>query len=314
MPHSWHPTAPLTHLKKRSQILANIRAFFANRGVWEVETPQLARTTTCDPHIASLTLEISGQTHYLQTSPEFAMKRLLAAGSGSIYQLSKVFRAEEQGRLHRMEFTMLEWYRVGFDHHQLMDEMDALLQEILKTPAAKRLTYQAVFLEYLGIDPLSADANLLEKTAHQHGLILQPTNPVDIDFWHHLLMTHLIEPALKKINTQPIFITDFPASQAALAKIRSGTPPVAERFEVYVQGIELANGYHELCDPLAQKKRLVADNQQRKSMQLPEIPVDEELLAALTHGLPACAGVALGVDRLVMLALGEESIEAVMSF
>jgi lysyl-tRNA synthetase class 2 len=315
MPSSlqWRPTASITRLKQRNQILSHIRTFFAERDVWEVETPLLGHSTASDPHIASLTVPVGHETRYLQTSPEFAMKRLLAAGSGSIYQLSKAFRSEEIGRLHRVEFTMLEWYRVGFDHHQLMDEIDALLQRILNTSSAERVTYRDVFKHYLDIDPLLADGAALEKCAREKGIKdLKNPHPADLDFWRHLLMGYFIEPHLGK--DRPLFMTDFPVSQAALAKIRDGNPPVAERFEVYVRGIELANGYHELSDAAEQKRRFLADNQRREALQLPQIPPDEYLLAALSHGLPECAGVALGIDRLMMLALGADSIEEVMGF
>jgi len=309
----WQPTASFLHLKRRNQIIAAIRAFFAERDVWEVDTPLLNASTATDPHIGSLAVSVSNKTFYLQTSPEFAMKRMLAAGSGSIYQISKAFRAEEQGRLHNIEFTMLEWYRVGFDHNQLMDEMDALLHLLLKSAPAERLGYREVFKTYLNIDPLLADSSALENCARQHGLNdIQSNNPDDIDFWRHLLMSHFIEPHLGK--TRPTFIVDFPASQAALAKIRDSNPPVAERFEVYVHGIELANGYHELNDAAEQEKRFLADNQRRQALKLPQIPPDEYLLAALTHGFPNCAGVALGIDRLVMLAVEAKAIKEVISF
>lgn len=310
-PLSWKSTASFTYLKQRSQILANIRTFFAERDVWEVETPLLSHSTASDPHIASLTVLVGNKLQYLQTSPEFAMKRLLATGSGSIYQISKAFRSEEQGRLHNVEFTMLEWYRVGFNHHQLMDEMDALLHSVLKTKPAERVSYCDLFKRYLNIDPLLADHFLLEKCVRERGLSeVQNPDVLDLDFWRHLLMSHFIEPHLGR--ERPIFVTDFPASQAALAKIREGNPPVAERFEVYVNGIELANGYHELSDAQEQKKRFVADNQRRQILQLPLISPDEYLLAALEYGLPECAGVALGIDRLVMLAVGASAIEEVM--
>lgn len=313
----WGPTASLTNLQLRSRILATIRLFFAERHVWEVETPLLACSTATDPHIGSLVVPMMHgkniTTHYLQTSPEFAMKRLLAAGSGSIYQIAKAFRAEEQGRLHHTEFTLLEWYRTGFNHHQLMDEMDALLHRVLKTKPAKRLSYRQIFQQYLNIDPLLASIEELATCAHQQGLKeIKNTDANDIDFWRHLLMSHFIEPNLGK--DRPVFIIDFPASQAALAKIRYDDPPVAERFEVYFQGVELANGYHELSDAIEQKCRFLADNQRRQELNLPQIPPDEYLLAALTHGFPDCAGVALGVDRLVMLALKENAIEDVISF
>ncbi len=309
----WRPTATISRLKQRHQLLSRIRTFFAERNVWEVETPLLGHSTASDPHIASLTASVGSTTRYLQTSPEFAMKRLLAAGSDSIYQLSKAFRSEESGRLHAVEFTMLEWYRVGFDHHQLMDEVDDLLRCVLNTKPAVRVTYRELFKQYLEIDPLLADSAALEKCARERGIKdLQNPHPEEKDFWLHLLMSHFIEPHLGQ--HQPIFVTDFPASQAALAKIRDDNPPVAERFEVYVRGIELANGYHELSDAAEQKRRFLADNQRRDILQLPHIPPDEYLLAALAHGLPTCAGVALGIDRLVMLAVGADSIEEVTSF
>jgi lysyl-tRNA synthetase class 2 len=313
----WQPTASLTNLRLRSKILATIRAFFAERHVLEVETPLLGHSTATDPHIGSWVVPVTHgknpTTLYLQTSPEFPMKRLLAAGSGSIYQIAKAFRAEEQGRLHNSEFTLLEWYRVGFDHHQLMDEMDALLHRVLQTKPAKRLSYTQVFEQYLGIDPLLCNLAALEKCARDHGLAeVQNPDPEDMDFWRPLLMSHLIEPHLGK--DQPVFIMDFPVSQAALARIRAGNPPVAERFEVYFRGIELANGYHELSDAAEQKRRFLADNQKRQELNLPQIPPDEHLLAALAHGFPDCAGVALGIDRLVMLAVGGSAIAEVVSF
>ena len=310
---NWLPTGSIENLKKRSQILAKIRQFFAEHNVWEIETPLLGNSTATDPHIYSLTIarqEKDKPPIYLQTSPEFPMKRLLAAGSGSIYQITKAFRGEEKGRLHNTEFTMLEWYRVGFDHHQLMDEMDALLKCLLNTPAAERLTYTAAFKIHTGIDPLMAQTAEFENCAQQHGLTTAKNSDAnDVDFWRHLLMSHLIEPQLGK--DRPTFIFDFPASQAALARIRNDHPPVAERFEVYFRGIELANGYHELNDAKEQKKRFLADNERRRILNLPQIPLDEYLLAALAHGLPDCAGVALGVDRLIMLALNASTIEEV---
>ena len=310
---AWRPIGSIERLKQRSKLIQKIRNFFDQRGVWEVETPLLGNSTATDPHIHSLTVLTSpknrGAQAYLQTSPEFPMKRLLAAGSGSIYQITKAFRAEEQGRLHHTEFTMLEWYRLGFDHHQLMDEMDELLSEILNTPAAQRFTYTQIFQMHLGIDPLQCDLQTLKKCAHEHHLVISDNLTAtanNLDFWRQLLMSHLIEPQLGK--DRPAFILDFPPSQAALAKIRDSTPPVAERFEVYFHQVELANGYHELCDPLEQKKRFDADNQRRQQLELPNIPIDISLLAALSQGLPTCAGVALGIDRLIMLALNAQTI------
>lgn len=310
--NTWRPTASLLNLQRRAQILATIRTFFAERNVLEVETPLLGYSTATDPHISSLIVPHNTTSLYLQTSPEFAMKRLLVAGSGSIYQIAKAFRAEENGRLHHTEFTLLEWYRVGFDHHQLMDEMDALLQQVLQTESAERCTYTEIFQRYLEIDPLLASSEELAQCAYAQGLIeIQNPDPKDDTFWCHLLMSHCIEPNLGK--ERPLFVLDFPPAQAALAKIRPGNPPVAERFEVYYRGVELANGYHELNDILEQKRRFFVDNQRRETLNLPQIPADPSLLAALAYGLPDCAGVALGVDRLVMLALGASNIAEVMS-
>jgi elongation factor P--(R)-beta-lysine ligase len=310
----WHPTAHLSVLRFRSQIIQIIRNFFANRGVLEVETPLLCSTTATDPAIVSLPAGLNSSRWFLQTSPEFAMKCLLAAGSGSIYQLCKAFRGEERGRLHNHEFTMLEWYRVGFDHIQLMGEIDALLNAVMQTPKADRFTYQQIFQHYLGIDPHHSKVSELQHCASQHGIELnsQSVDATDRDFWLHLLLSHCIEPELGLVR--PVFITDFPASQAALAKIRPGNPPVAERFELYYQQVELANGYHELTDASEQARRFVDDNQKRRKLGLPEIPVDKQLIAALSAGLPPCAGVALGIDRLVMLAAQVKSIAEVVSF
>ena len=221
----WQASAQLTALRVRSQIIQIIRNFFADRGVLEVETPLLYPSAATDPVIISLPVELGSAPWFLQTSPEFAMKRLLAAGSGSIYQLCKAFRGEERGRLHNHEFTMLEWYRVGFDHIQLMDEIDALLNAVMQAPKADRYTYQHIFQHYLDIDPHRSTAFELQQCASQQGIELNSqsvdlTDRTDRDFWLHLLLSHCIEPQLGQIR--PVFITDFPASQAALAKIRPG--------------------------------------------------------------------------------------------
>jgi lysyl-tRNA synthetase class 2 len=238
------------------------------------------------------------------------MKRLLASGSGPIYQICKAFRDGEAGRHHNPEFTMLEWYVPGLDHHGLMDEMDELLAAVLGSPAAERSSYGEVFQRFLGIDPHTVCVEGLRTRAHAVSL----AGP-DIDArddWLHLLMTHCIEPYLGK--ERPVFIYDYPAGQAALARIREGEPPVAERFEVYVQGLELANGFHELVDAEAQRKRFEADVEKRRGLGCDPVPIDERLLAALEAGLPSCAGVALGVDRLVMLAAGTDDLSDVIAF
>lgn len=296
---TWKPSASLVNLRLRAQILAKIRSFFAEREVLEVETPLLSAAATTDPHLKSFRVE---RDYYLQTSPEFAMKRLLAAGSGAIYQIGKAFRDEEQGRQHNPEFTMLEWYRPGFDHHDLMDEMDDLLQTILGTETAERLIYADAFQKYLGINPHTATITELQKCAQINIVGLENASR---DAWLHLLISHCIEPHLGQ--QKPTFLYNFPASQAALARVHDG---VAERFEVYIQGMELANGFHELRDATEQEKRFIADLQERSI----QVPYDQHLLSALRHGLPDCAGVALGIDRLVMIAANTRNIADVMSF
>ena len=296
----------LSTLKARSAIINKIRNFFVDRNFLEVETPLLCSTTATDPHISSFKVS----DRYLQTSPEFAMKRILANGSGPIFQICKAFRNEQLGRFHNPEFTMLEWYHPGFDHHDLMDEMDEFLQWILQTTTAKRMSYAKLFTTYLQLDPFNTDVSLLKECALKHGLKISLEDQ-DRDTWLNLLLIHLIEPHLG--HEQPLFIYDFPPSQAALSKIRADTPAVAERFEVYVKGIELANGYHEVIDAKEQRRRFLVDQQRRKELNYPVIPIDENLLAVL-EDISSCAGVALGIDRLIMLALQTELISDVISF
>lgn len=303
---AWQPSASITTLRARAQLIQQIRDFFAARHVLEVETPVLSTAAATDPHLHSLCTRSGEHTYFLQTSPEFFMKRLLAADSGCIFQIGKAFRNEEHGRQHRAEFTMLEWYRVGFDHWQLMDEVDALLQRTLGCGAAQRVSYQQLFLDTLQCDPFTASIDDLAQCAQQHSL-----DPLDLDKdgWLNYLMSQCIEPQLGQ--SQPTFVYDYPASQAALAKIRGN---VAERFEVYVQGMELANGFHELTDAYEQRQRFQQDNTFRAQHNLPVLPMDDDLIAALNHGMPASAGIALGVDRLLMLKLGINDIAAVISF
>lgn len=317
----WQSNAGLKNLHLRAEVIAKIRAFFAQREVLEVETPLLGSSTATDPHIHSFSVQYTyagtEKMGYLQTSPEFPMKRLLAEGSGCIYQICKAFRAGEYGRLHNPEFTLLEWYRVGFNHHQLMDEMDQLMYEVLATPPAERLSYAQVFQDYLAVDPHQASIDQLQACVKKQNLQIAPRfisedEKETRDFWLQLLMSHCIEPLLAA--QKPLFITDFPASQAALAKINPNNPLVADRFELYFRGIELANGYHELCSSEEQRQRFLEDNGRRHQLDLAPIPMDEYFLAALAQGLPACAGVALGLDRLIMLAADVDSVESVMSF
>ena len=315
---TWRPSASLTNLRLRANILQRIRQFFDARHILEVETPLLSQATVTSKYLHSFQSDYclanpeQKQTLYLQTSPEFAMKRLLAADSGPIYQLCKAFRNQgESGRHHNPEFTILEWYRPGFNHHELMDEVEALLKKILACPAAQRFTYCEIFQQFLHIDPHQASITQLKQTATHFKLHTENLALMERDDWLDLLMTHLIEPNLPP---HPVFIYDFPASQAALARIRPGNPAVAERFEVYVQGLELANGFHELSSSSEQRQRFNNDLTQRKKAGIPAVPLDENLLAALAHGLPDCAGVALGVDRLILLAAKERAIDDVLAF
>lgn len=305
---NWRPSASLDHLRKRALLTARLRAFFAERGLLEVETPLLSQATVPDPYLLSLSTTVGSEQYYLQTSPEYAMKRLLAAGSGSIYQLCKAFRQDERGRFHNPEFTILEWYRLAWDHHQLMQEVDALLQCLLGTRPSEKRSYAEIFKEVLDLDPHAADRQSL--AAYAKNLSFQ--GELDKDGWLQLLMSHCIEPQLGK--ERPVFIYDFPAEQAALARLHPENPALACRFEVYYQGIELGNGFHELQEEAEQRRRFLQALQEREQGGLAVVPLDERLLAALKEGLPACAGVALGFDRLVMLALKASRLEEVLSF
>lgn len=315
----WRPTAPLSNLQQRARILARIRAFFAERGVMEVETPVLSVAAITDPHLESFTTHYTGPGYadgtalYLHTSPEFPMKRLLAAGSGPIYQLCKVFREGEAGRRHNPEFTLLEWYRPGFDHHALMAEVALLVAPLLGLEGRplEKLSYQEAFLQHAGLDPLTAPLDELIACAGKLG-IAGFEDESGRDVWLDLILTHAVEPRLGRGGL--CFIYDYPASQAALARLNPSNPQVAERFELYYRGVELANGFNELADAVEQRKRFVAELETRRVQGLKPVPVDEWLLAALEEGLPPCAGVALGVDRLVMLAVGADSLAEVMAF
>lgn len=314
----WQPSAPLQHLQRRARILERIRAFFAERSVMEVETPILSAAAITDPHLESFATVYrgpgcaEGRTLYLHTSPEFPMKRLLAAGSGPIYQLGKVFRQGESGRRHNPEFTLLEWYRPGLDHHALMEEVAALAGPLLglEGKPVEKLSYREAFRRYAGIDPLESPLDALQARAVELG-IRGFDGETDRDVWLDLILTHAVEPELGCDGL--CFIHEYPASQAALAQLSPADSRVAERFELYYKGVELANGFHELADSREQRKRFEAELEARKSSGLDAVPMDERLLAALDH-FPDCSGVALGVDRLVMLALNAQSLDEVMAF
>ena len=318
MNNDWQPTASIEQLRQRAYLINQIRHFFTERNVLEVDTPAMSHATVTDVHLHTFQTEFVGPGYadgsklYFMTSPEFHMKRLLAAGSGCIYQINKAFRNEENGRHHNPEFTMLEWYRVDFDHHKLMDEMDELLQLVLKCGAAERMTYQQAFIDVLGVCPLEGSMAELKAVAATLGLsdIAEPEQ--DRDTLLQLLFSIGVEAKIGQ--TVPAFVYDFPASQAALAKINQQDPRVADRFEVYFKGIELANGFHELDNPGEQLKRFESDNAKRLEMGLKPQPIDYHLIAALESGLPECAGVALGIDRLIMLAIGCDHIDQVTAF
>jgi lysyl-tRNA synthetase class 2 len=314
----WQPNASMQALRQRAAIVKTIRSFFEDRAVLEVETPNLSQATVTDQHLASFSTEFvgpgfaHGQTLYLQTSPEYAMKRLLAQGSGCIYQIGKAFRNEESGRFHNPEFTLLEWYRVGFDHFALMIEVDELLQLVLETPKAERCSYQSAFVTHVGIDPLDTNVAALQQALVVHGMgdIAQLESCKDTLM--QLLFSQVVEPNIG--HEAPCFIYHFPASQAALAKIHGADNRVAERFEVYFKGIELANGFHELTDGQEQLARFELDNVKRLADGKSANNIDGHLIDALNNGMPDCAGVALGIDRLIMLALAVDSIDQVLSF
>ncbi|WP_116475640.1 elongation factor P--(R)-beta-lysine ligase [Zobellella maritima] len=317
-PVDWRPSASLALLQQRASILALIRDFFSQRGVLEVDTPTLAQAGVTDLHLENFVTRFvgpgmaRGQDLYLQTSPEFHMKRLLVAGSGPVYQICKSYRNEESGRLHNPEFTMLEWYRTGFDHHRLMDEMAELLMLVLSCGEPERLSYQAAVRQQLGVCPLTASLDELKAAALGLGADELVAGEEDRDTLLQLMFALGVEPVIGQ--RVPCFIHDFPASQAALARVSPDDPRVAERFEVYFKGIELANGFHELSDADEQRRRFEQDNRLRVARGLAPKPIDEYLLAALHAGLPDCAGVALGIDRLVMLALEAERLEQVIAF
>lgn len=313
MNEDWRPTASLPALRARAALLGGIRSFFSRRDVLEVETPQLSGAAATDPALESFGVPVTGAPRFLHTSPEFPMKRLLCAGSGDIYQIARVFRAGEAGRLHNPEFTLLEWYRTGFNGARLMDEVEALVRELAggdDPGPAGSFTYTEVFSRHVGLDPMRADEGELAACAAAHGIDL--TGSLDRDGWLDLLMSRLVVPALP--SEQLTFICDYPASQAALARVRPGMPPVAERFELYWGSMELANGFHELNDATEQAARFRRDLALRRTRGLPPVPVDERLLGALESGLPDCAGVALGLDRLLMCLTGASHIREVLAF
>jgi lysyl-tRNA synthetase class 2 len=319
MSQSFQPTCDVQALKARAKMYQRIRQFFAERDVLEVETPVLSQAAVTDVHLASVPAlrHVNGQqhTHYLQTSPEFAMKRLLASGSGAIFQICKVFRDDEHGRKHNSEFTMLEWYRPAFSLTDLMHETSALLNVCLAERFSDLrpmvLSYKYAFQDRLDINPLQATLQQLKDTARRVGLNLDLGD--DRLAYMDLLFSHMVEPSLG-FDT-PVFLTDFPPEMASLAKVKTDDDgeQVAARFEVYIEGLELANAYDELVDAEVLRQRFMADNAERAAQGLTVMPIDEHLLAALPH-MPECSGIALGIDRLLMIAQNKLKLEQVITF
>jgi lysyl-tRNA synthetase class 2 len=313
----WRPSAGVEALKLRAQLLAGVREYFRARGVLEVETPLAVSRTVSDPQIESL--QLAGDApRYLHTSPEYAMKRLLAAGSGDIFQVCKVFRAGERSRLHNPEFTMVEWYRAGMDLPGIMAETAALAALLLAEgwlhagAAVEYLDYQAAFQRELQINPLTATVETLASLCRAHGLAAQSIAGASRDQLLDFLVATQIGP---RLGQQALTcLHHYPASQAALAELDAVDPRTALRFELYAAGVELANGYVELADAAEQAQRFALDQQLRQARGLSGIEADERLIAALEAGLPRCAGVALGFDRVVMLAAGARDIDAVLAF
>tara|TARA_B110000858_G_scaffold89711_2_gene103754 strand:- start:19192 stop:20148 length:957 start_codon:yes stop_codon:yes gene_type:complete len=310
----WKPSASLQNLQQRAETLAKIRHFFSERDVLEVETPLLASSTVPDVYIESIAAEVmnggSSQQNFLQTSPEYFMKRLLANGSGSIYQIAKAFRQEEKCARHNIEFTLLEWYRLSYSLDQLMTELEQLVQEILGCGPVSRFSYRQIFQQHLQIDPHEVALEELQQlTSKKVDLSAGDLSKTD---YLQLLLSNSIEPELPPY----CIIYDYPKEQAALATLAEDEHGVvvAKRFEFFAQGMELANGYFELSDPAEQRARFEADNATRKKKGLQTHAIDEKLISALENGLPSCSGVAVGVDRFLMLLLNAKNIGEVISF
>jgi len=307
---NWQPSASLTVIRQRARIYSQIRAFFNTRGCLEVDTPSLMPTTSTDLNIASLEVPHNQHRLYLQTSPEYAMKRLLAAGCGSIFQICHAFRQGETGRRHNPEFSLLEWYRVGYNYQQLMDEIELLITTLsLSRCSFSRISYRELFQQSL---QLEIDTVSIEELRRQCERLVPGTDSHDfsIDQCLDLLLSFEIASAMQGY----LFVYDYPISQAALARVNAQDASVAERFELFHDGVELANGFSELTDAVQQRARFEQDNRARRERGLPEPDIDELLLAALESGVEDCAGVALGLDRLLMVLLDLDSIDQVLTF
>ena len=315
LPADWTPTTSLATLRLRARMLETVRRHFAASGALEVETPTMVQAGVTDVHLESLEVHRADGTRagFLHTSPEYAMKRLLAAGAPDIWQLCRVFREGERGRRHNPEFTMVEWYRLGIDHHALMDDVERLLRALIETARpvgpTRRVTYRDAFVESLGLDPLVAPLDAIRAALSGKGVDVPQSVAGERDALLDLAMSLAVAPAFAPDAIT--FLYDFPASQAALARIRG---PVASRFEAFWGGLELANGFHELGDADEQARRFEADRAERTHRGQPDREPDLRFIAALAAGLPPCAGVAMGLDRVVMIAAGADSIDDVIAF
>lgn len=310
---SFLPTAPLKNLIARSHLLQELRDFFRTRSFIEVETPLLSADTVVDRYLEPVAVRINQTHRWLQTSPEFAMKRLIAAGMTSIFQITRAFRDDEKGPLHNPEFTILEWYQAGASYEQGMDFLADLCTSILNRPNVRKITYREAFCEFARIDPLNATTEELRLAAQDQDVLIPSTMlHADRDEWLNLILAEVVEKELSSKGA--VVLHDYPNSQAALAKTSDRDSRIAERFELYVDGIELANGYHELVVADELRRRIKTTNQLRCSDGNSRLPGDSQLLRAMEHGLPACTGVALGVDRLLMVKLGASEIAQVMAF
>ena len=314
-PSIWRPTATTRAIRQRASALRATREFFFSRQVLEVETPAMIHAPVSDVNLGSVRVQMAGTETplFLHTSPEYAMKRLLAAGSGDIYQICHVYRGAERGRQHNPEFTMLEWYRLGFSLEQLMREVADLTNQLLGTQLAVEFVgYRDAVRRHAGFDPFEADLSELQRAAHALGLDAAHAATAGRDELLDLIVGAQVGPALGAATLT--FLHRYPASQAALARLDPDDPRVALRFELYHRGLELANGYHELTSGAEQRMRFAADQQSRNARGLPTFELDAHLLAALDAGLPDCAGVALGFDRVLMLAMNAASIDEVIAF
>jgi lysyl-tRNA synthetase class 2 len=315
------PSAEIEMLRRRAEILKQIRKFFDDRHFFEVETPLLSHDTVVDRHIHPISIskkEVTGASRdsdvrlWLQTSPEFGMKRIVSAGANAIYQIGKSFRRAEKGVKHNPEFTMLEWYRVGDDLETGMFFLAELVETVLQLPQTELVTYRDAFVRFACVDPFESSIDEMKTALVENHVDIAGINDAHRETWLNLILSEVVEHRLGK--EVPTIVYDWPASQSALAILRNGDPPLAERFEIYVEGVELANGYHELLDPEEFSQRNSINNHHRVKDGESLLPESSRLLKAMRHGLPPCAGVALGVDRLVMLATGAKSLAEVIAF